>query len=175
MGHNFYDVPLHFKNSTNGSVFSFSTTFIFAIVPKHADIGSNGMAFVISPSNNFQAALPDGYLGLLNDVNMGNSSNHIVAVELDTFQDLEFKDIDDNHVGININILESIISAHAGYFHAGKNGTIKYLNLKSGDPMQVWAEYNGVNKQFNVTLYPIDVPKPDLPLLSLTLDLTSHA
>ncbi|KAL7169227.1 hypothetical protein ACSBR2_034298 [Camellia fascicularis] len=117
-------------------------------------------------------ALLDGYLEHLNDINIGNSLNRIVVVELDTFQDLEFKDKDDNHVGININSLESIISIRTGYFPVGKNGTIKYLNPKRDDPIQVQVKYNGVNKQLNVTLYPIDVPKPDHSLLSLTLDLS---
>ncbi|CAL5351787.1 unnamed protein product [Camellia sinensis] len=148
-GLQFYDIPLHFKNSTNGSVLSFSTTFVFEIIPKRTDIGSNGMVFVISPSNDFQKALPDRYLGLLNDINIGNSLNHIIVVKLDNFQDLEFKDIDDNHVGVNINNLESIISARTGYFPAGKNGIIKYLNLKRGNPML-----------------------PDLSLSSVTLDLS---
>ncbi|KAK6779185.1 hypothetical protein RDI58_021369 [Solanum bulbocastanum] len=32
-GHAFYPTPINFKNLTNGSNFSFSTTFVFAIVP----------------------------------------------------------------------------------------------------------------------------------------------
>ncbi|KAI7996833.1 L-type lectin-domain containing receptor kinase V.9 [Camellia lanceoleosa] len=54
----------------------------------------------------------------------------------------------------------------------GKNGNFTDLNLQSSDPMQVWVEYNGIDKQLNVTLSPIHVPKPDIPLLSLTLDLS---
>ncbi|CAL5351792.1 unnamed protein product [Camellia sinensis] len=37
---------------------------------------------------------------------------------------------------------------------------------------QVWVEYNGIDKQLNVTLSPINVPKPNISLLSLTLDLS---
>ncbi|KAL7169219.1 hypothetical protein ACSBR2_034291 [Camellia fascicularis] len=135
-------------------------------------MGYSSMTFLSISRTPQMKALPDRYLGLLNDINIGNSLNHIVVVKLENFQDLEFKDIDDNHVGVNINSLESIISACTGYFPAGKNGTIKYLNLKRGNPMQVWMEYNGVNKQLNVTLYPIDVPTPDLSLLSVALDLS---
>ncbi|KAL7169216.1 hypothetical protein ACSBR2_034288 [Camellia fascicularis] len=165
-GHAFYNNAVQFKNSTNnGSVISFSTTFIFAIVPEYT--GGSGMAVVISPSKKLQGALP-GYLGLFDDTNIGTSSNHIVAVELDTFQDfdMEIRDKDSNHVGIDINGLKSIKSARAGYFPAGKNGNFTDLNLQSGDPMQVWVEYNGIDKQLNVTLSPINVPKPDIPLLS---------
>ncbi|THG01679.1 L-type lectin-domain containing receptor kinase V.9-like [Camellia sinensis] len=173
-GHAFYNNAVQFKNSTNnGSVISFSTTFIFAIVPEYKQFGGRGMAFVISPSKKLQGALP-GYLGLFDDTNIGTSSNHIVAVELDTFQDfdMEIRDKDSNHVGIDINGLKSIKSARAVSFPAGKNGNFTDLNLQSGDPMQVWVEYNGIDKQLNVTLSPINVPKPDIPLLSLTLDLS---
>ncbi|THF98511.1 L-type lectin-domain containing receptor kinase V.9-like [Camellia sinensis] len=173
IGHAFCNFPLQFKNSTNGgSVISFSTTFIFAIVPEYKKLGGHGLAFVVSPSKELQGTLNAQYLGIFNANNVGNSSNHIVAVELDTVQDFEFKDIDDNHVGIDINGLKSIKSASAGYFPTRENDTFKDLNLKSGDPMQVWVEYNGVDKQLNVTLAPISVPKPDLPLLSLTRDLS---
>ncbi|KAF5941138.1 hypothetical protein HYC85_022305 [Camellia sinensis] len=173
IGQAFCNVPLQFKNSTNdGSVISFSTTFIFAIVQEYPGLGDHGLAFVVSPSIELQGALPFQYLGIFNNTNTGLSSNHIVAVELDTVQDFEFEDIDDNHVGIDINSLVSIKSASAGYFPTRENDTFKDLNLKGGDPMQVWVEYNGVDKQLNVTLSPINVSKPDLPLLSLTQDLS---
>ncbi|CAL5423090.1 unnamed protein product [Camellia sinensis] len=152
IGHAFYNFPLQPKNSTNdGSVISFSTTFIFAIVPEYPRLGGHdhGLAFVVSPSKELQGALPEQYIGIFNNTNTGLSSNHIVAVELDTYQDLEFEDIDDNHVGIDINGLQSIKSASAGYFPTRENDTFKHLNLKSSDPMQVWVEYNGVDKQLN--------------------------
>ncbi|KAK8689046.1 hypothetical protein V6N13_087777 [Hibiscus sabdariffa] len=139
------------ENSTNASVSSFSTTFIFAIVPEF--IGGHGLAFVISPNDEIPGAYPAQYLGLFNLTNMGNSSNHIIAVELDTFCNMEYHDIDDNHVGI-ISIARS--------------------RLPSGDPMQIWMEYDGVDKQLNVTLHPINIPKPKIPILSLKRDLSPY-
>ncbi|XP_058182038.1 L-type lectin-domain containing receptor kinase V.9-like [Rhododendron vialii] len=171
MGHAFYNFPIQFKNSSNASVISFSTTFIFAIVPGYPTLGGHGIAFVMSPNKEIPGALPTQYLGLFNSSNDGNRSNHIVAVELDTVQDFEFNDINDNHVGVDINSLRSIKSAPAGYF-ADQNGSFRELNLISGDPMQVWVEYDGINRQLNVTMSPIHIPKPALPLLSLTKDLS---
>ncbi|KAL7169217.1 hypothetical protein ACSBR2_034289 [Camellia fascicularis] len=140
IGQAFCNVPLQFKNSTNdGSVISFSTTFIFAIVQEYPGLGDHGLAFVVSPSIELQGALPLQYLGIFNNTNTG---------------------------------LVSMKSASAGYSPTCENDTFKDLNLKSGDPMQVWVEYNGVDKQLNVTLSPINVSKPDLPLLSLTQDLS---
>ncbi|XP_034920550.1 L-type lectin-domain containing receptor kinase IV.1-like [Populus alba] len=38
--------------------------------------------------------------------------------------------------------------------------------------MQVWVEYDGMEKQMNVTIAPIDVDKPRRPLLTLSRDLS---
>ncbi|KAG5533150.1 hypothetical protein RHGRI_027389 [Rhododendron griersonianum] len=171
IGHAFYSFPIQFKKSLNAGVISFSTTFIFAIVSDNGNYRGDGLAFVISPNKEIPGAFPKKYLGLFNSTNMENSSNHIVAVELDTFLDYEFDDKDDNHVGIDINSLRSIESAPAGYF-ADQNGAFRNLSLISGDPMQVWVEYDGINRQLNVTMSPIHIPKPELPLLSLTKDLS---
>ncbi|KAG7964860.1 hypothetical protein I3843_09G192200 [Carya illinoinensis] len=46
------------------------------------------------------------------------------------------------------------------------------MRLISGHQMQVWVDYDGVEKQINVTLPPINVDKPKIPLLSLSLDLS---
>lgn len=103
-GHAFYSSPFRFKNSTDGRAFSFSTTFVFGIVPDL--ISGGGFAFTITPSKNLKASSGQ-HLGMLNAADLGNLSNHLVGIEFDTVQNLEFKDIDDNHVGIDINSLVS--------------------------------------------------------------------
>ncbi|KAH8506105.1 hypothetical protein H0E87_013082 [Populus deltoides] len=114
-GHAFYPNPVTFKNSINSTALTFSTTFVFAIIPEYATLGSHGIAFVIAPTRGLPGALPSQYLGLFNETNNGNQTNHVVAVELDTIYSSEFNDINDNHVGIDINGLESGRSASAGY------------------------------------------------------------
>jgi hypothetical protein len=170
MGHAFYPNPITFKSSSNGAVYSFSTTFVFAITSEDSTFGDNGIAFVIAPTKGLPGALPK-YLGLFNGSNNGNVTNHIVAIELDTTENYEFADINDNHVGIDINGLNSKKSASAGYY-ADNNGGFRNLSLTSGEEMQVWVEYDGVEKQINVTLAPLYVGKPKVPLLSLFLDLS---
>ena len=81
-------------------------------------------------------------------------------------QSHEFNDINDNHVGVDINSLESTTSTSASY--CATSGGFMNLTLISGHPMQVWVEYDGVKKQINVTLAPINVDKPKIPLLSLS-------
>ncbi|KAK1302369.1 L-type lectin-domain containing receptor kinase IV.1 [Acorus calamus] len=166
MGHAFYPTSLHFNKS-----FSFSTTFVFAIVPRDAQVSGNGIAFVLSPNTDLPGSKPNQYLGLFNSQNNGNSSNHIVAVELDTILNNEFGDIDDNHVGIDVNGLRSVKAHTAGYFSDGTNRGFRNLGLISGQPMQLWVEYDGPNKELNVTLSPIRVSKP-VPLMSITMDLS---
>ncbi|KAA3485671.1 L-type lectin-domain containing receptor kinase IV.1-like [Gossypium australe] len=171
-GHAFHPHLVDFKNSTNGSVFSFSTTFVFAILPEYPTHSGHGIAFVIAPTKGLPTSLPSQYLGLFNESNNGNDTNHVVAVELDTIRSTEFDDIDDNHVGIDINGLKSDKSISAGYYEDGSHD-VKNLTLISGKRMQVWVEYHGLEKKMDVTLAPFKVPKPNTPLLSLSRDLSS--
>lgn len=169
LGHAFYPNPIRFKNSTKGKAFSFSTAFAFAIVPEYPKLGGHGMAFVISNSKELTGALPSQYLGLLNATDNGNSTNHIFAVEFDTVQDFEFADINDNHVGIDINSMTSNMSAPAAYY-VSKNGT-EPLNLKSGKTIQAWVDYDSVANLLNVSLSMFSV-KPEWPVLSYGVDLS---
>ncbi|KAF9615262.1 hypothetical protein IFM89_022589 [Coptis chinensis] len=171
VGHVFYSFPLSFKNSTNASVNSFSTTFIFKIGSRNPELAGHGIAFAVSPTKNIPYGSSAQYLGLFNRSNDGDPANHIVAIEFDVFENQVFSDINGNHVGIDINGLVSNISISAGYF-SDDDGKFRAINLKSGDPILVWVEYNGTEKQLNVTLSPVNVPKPSRSLLSAALDLS---
>ncbi|KAL6644813.1 hypothetical protein ACP70R_016421 [Stipagrostis hirtigluma subsp. patula] len=171
-GHAFFPTPLHFQAPPNGTAIkSFSATFVFAIISEHAQLSDHGLAFVVAPSKNLSAATGAQYLGLLNISDNGKASNHILAVELDTVLSPELHDIDSNHVGIDVNNLQSVNSHTAGYY---EDGTGKFLNLTlmSRKAMQLWVEYNGRTMELNVTLAPLDVVKPRKPLLSTTIDLS---
>ncbi|KAL5992001.1 hypothetical protein ACLOJK_012913 [Asimina triloba] len=173
--HAFYSLPLTFKNGTSNAthVSSFSTSFVFAIVVSHeapSGLSGHGMAFVVSPKDK-PTGLPFEYLGLFNATSNGDPATHLFAVELDTMQNPEFGDVDSNHVGIDVNGLASIKSATAGYY-SDEDGGFEAVTLASGDPIQVWMEYDAGGKQLNVTLHPIDVPRPSRPLLALDLDLS---
>ncbi|XP_028783533.1 L-type lectin-domain containing receptor kinase IV.1-like [Neltuma alba] len=164
-GHAFYSEPIAFvKNS------SFSTSFVFAIRSEYPTLSGHGIAFVISSTKTLPGALPSQFLGLFNETNNGHPTNHVLAVELDTIQNSEFEDINDNHVGIDINGLNSVKSAPAGYYADGSQ--FQNLSLISGLPMQVWLDYDGGKNQISVTLAPINVKKPETPLLTLSHDLS---
>ncbi|MCL7026455.1 hypothetical protein MKW94_008663 [Papaver nudicaule] len=172
IGHAFFSSPVQFKNNGSTVPVSFSTTFIFAI---SSEFGSNnlsgqGMAFVIAPQRGLPGAQSNQYLGLFNDSNNGKSTNHVLAVELDTVYNVEFDTVKGPHVGIDINGLRSVNSTSPAY---SANGRSKNLSLISGEPMQVWVEYDGIDKELTVTLAPINVSKPNVPLLSWSQDLSN--
>jgi hypothetical protein len=146
-GHAFYRTPLQFKDSPNGTAQSFSLAFVVAILSATSYMSTDGMAFVIAPGKNFSNASPAQYLGLLDSHSTGPanaSRNHFLAVELDTIKNDEFQDMDDNHVGVDVNALSSVESSSAA-FYDDKDGTLKNLSLISTDGklMQVWVDYDG--------------------------------
>ncbi|KAK3415768.1 hypothetical protein EUGRSUZ_H01491 [Eucalyptus grandis] len=169
-GHAFHPYPVQFKNLPNGSIKSFSTTFVFAIQPPYASMRGSGFAFVVAPQSGLHGSLPGRYLGMFNETNNGNFSNHVFGVELDTFLSFEFQDINDNHIGIDLNGLTSVMSAPAGYYQ--DNGEFNNLSLISGQAMQVWVDYDGTDKLIKITLAPTNVKKPKIPLLYLIQDLS---
>ncbi|XP_077237170.1 L-type lectin-domain containing receptor kinase SIT2-like [Tasmannia lanceolata] len=50
--------------------------------------------------------------------------------------------------------------------YTNENGGIMNLSLLSGEPMQVWVEYNGSDEKLDVTISPVKTAKPNCPLLS---------
>ncbi|XP_010469280.1 PREDICTED: putative L-type lectin-domain containing receptor kinase V.6 [Camelina sativa] len=159
---------ISFKNQ------SFNVNFLFGIVSEHKQQASHGMAFLFSHSKSLPGASSDQYLGLFNEKNNGNTSNNVIAIELDIHKDDEFGDIDDNHVGININGLRSVVSASAGYYD-DKDGKFRNLSLISGKVMRLSMAYSHTDMQLNVSLCPAEfIVPPKRPLLSLNRDLSHY-
>ncbi|KAK8930628.1 L-type lectin-domain containing receptor kinase S.4 [Platanthera zijinensis] len=169
LGRAFYPHALRFKTSAAGDVFSFSTAFAFAIVPEYPKLGGHGFAFVLSPTKELAGALPSQYLGLLNSSDNGNATNHLFAVEFDTVQDFEFQDINDNHVGVDVDSLVSSKSAAAAYLDSNDRQLVP-VNLKSGITIQAWVDYDGNAKVLNLTLAPFS-SRPSSSLFSFPIDL----
>lgn len=171
LGRALYPVPIYLKNSSANTTSSFGTTFVFSITPMYPTLGGHGMAFLMTPSRSLSGAFPSQYLGLLNADNEGNASDHLFAVEFDVVQDLEFADIDGNHVGINLNRMKSIYSSTAAYWTP--NGTKETINLKGSQNIQAWIQYDGLRQQLNVSIAPVAQRQPMIPLLSVHVDLSN--
>ncbi|WZZ52384.1 hypothetical protein YC2023_052491 [Brassica napus] len=168
-GHAFYSSPIRFKPPGQNRTLSFSTSFVIVMVPEYVTLGGHGLAFAITSTPDLQNSLPSQYFGLLNS-SRANFSSNFLAVEFDTVRDLDFDDINDNHVGIDINTLESSTSTPAGYFLP--NTTKKELFLDSGRVFQAWVDYDSDKKKLDVKLSPLS-EKPKLSLLSYNVDLSS--
>ncbi|KAL1218582.1 L-type lectin-domain containing receptor kinase S.4 [Cardamine amara subsp. amara] len=169
IGHAFYSLPIRFKPTGVNRAMPFSMSFAIAMVPEFVTLGGHGLAFAITSTPDLRGYLPSQYLGLLNSSRV-NFSSLFFAVEFDTVRDLEFEDINDNHVGIDINSMESSSSTPAGYFLA--NSTKKELFLDGGRLIQAWIDYDSIKKRLDVKLSPFS-EKPKLSLLSCNVDLSS--
>uniref|UniRef100_A0A0D9W0U6 non-specific serine/threonine protein kinase n=1 Tax=Leersia perrieri TaxID=77586 RepID=A0A0D9W0U6_9ORYZ len=157
-GHGFHSSPVNLRNSSTGKAVSFSTTFVFAIVPKYPDAHGHGLAFALSPSASVPGAVAGKYLGIFSN---GERQPRIVAVEFDTAMDEELGDIDDNHVGVDVGGVRSVASRTAG------------ISLIGGEPLQAWIDYDGESGRLDVTLSPAGVPRPATPLVTSVVNLSS--
>ncbi|XP_021730613.1 L-type lectin-domain containing receptor kinase VIII.1-like [Chenopodium quinoa] len=154
-GRVFYSRPVKFRQAGTNFPVSFTTFFSFAISNLNPSSIGGGLAFIISPDNDSNGAA-GGFLGLNQGSNPG-----FVAVEFDTLMDVEFKDINSNHVGLD---LGSMVSAHVSDLD-----TIN-VDLKSGDLINTWIDYSGLTQIFSISISYSNV-KPKLPLLSFSFDL----
>uniref|UniRef100_A0A1J3J679 non-specific serine/threonine protein kinase n=1 Tax=Noccaea caerulescens TaxID=107243 RepID=A0A1J3J679_NOCCA len=160
----FYNKPVRLldKNSTVGS---FSTSFIFVIIPTSSSNGGFGFTFTLSPTPYRPDAESGQYLGLLNKKNDGKSTNHVFAVEFDTVQGFgDGFDRTGNHIGLNFNNLASDFQEPVVYFD--NDDRKEDFSLQGGDPIQALLDYDGPTQTLNFTVYPADKSKPARPLIS---------
>jgi hypothetical protein len=174
IGRALYPKKIPTKNSS--FVYPFSTSFIFSIsmAPFEDTLPGNGLVFIFTPIKGIQGTSSAQHLGLFNLTNNGNSNNHVFGVEFDVFMNQEFDDINDNHVGIDINSLKSYVSYDVGFWSddgkSEKDKIFKKLKLNNGENYQVWIDYE--DSLINVTLAKLGMKKPIKPLLNVSLNLS---
>jgi serine/threonine protein kinase len=171
--HAIHPAPFRFRNAS--TVRSFSASFVFGILCPDDDNCGHGIILFVAPGGyDFSTAFPSQYIGFVNSTSNGAAANHIFGVELDTDQNNEFRDINGNHVGIDVDGLTSVASASAGYF-GDDDGAFRNLTLASRDrkAMQVWVDYDGEAKQITVAIAPVGMARPVKPLLSTAYDLST--
>ncbi|WZY81193.1 hypothetical protein YC2023_027577 [Brassica napus] len=161
----FYNKPVRLLDN-NSTVRSFSTSFVFVIIPSSSNNGGFGFTFTLSPTPNRPDAETAQYLGLLNEDDDGDPDNHVFAVEFDTVQG--YKDSTDrigNHIGLNFNSLSSHVQEPVAYYD--KEGHKEDFQLTSGEPIQVFMDYHGRTRTLTITVYPTRLgSKPTTPLIS---------
>ncbi|XP_039140371.1 seed lectin-like [Dioscorea cayenensis subsp. rotundata] len=128
-------------DSKTGEMTDFTTRFTFQINSFNESVYGDGLAFFLSPDPSiipFSSA--GGFLGLVNTTtkSINVTANSIVAVEFDSFKN--DWDPSDDHVGINVNSIQSVES-------------IKWnSSIKNGRPANAWISYNASSMNLSVFL-----------------------
>ncbi|KAI4310723.1 hypothetical protein MLD38_035678 [Melastoma candidum] len=161
-GRALYSNPVRFlRTSPSGpSVASFSTFFSFSVTNLNPSSIGGGLAFLLSP-NSDTVGSPGGFLGL-GSSNGGFGS--FVAVEFDTLMDVEFNDINGNHVGVDVGGVVSSRVADLGAID---------VDLKTGNLINSWIDYDGGAGILRVSVSYSNL-KPEQPVLSVDLDLSKY-
>ncbi|XP_028795367.1 L-type lectin-domain containing receptor kinase VII.1 [Neltuma alba] len=169
IGRALYSQKIPTKVPNSSYVNPFSTSFIFAMAPYKNVLPGHGLVFIFTPVRGIQGTSSAQNLGFLNFTNNGDSGNHVFGVEFDVFRNQEFDDINDNHVGIDVNSLKSVVANDAGYWpDDGKS--FEELTLNDGENYQVWIDYE--DSLINVTMARVGSKRPRRPLLNVSLNLS---
>ncbi|KAG8376980.1 hypothetical protein BUALT_Bualt09G0120700 [Buddleja alternifolia] len=146
--------PINLVNGKSRNTVSFSSYFVFSMSGENGD----GLAFVMLPFGFPLNVFDGGSMGML-----GERKMKFLAIEFDTFRDGKYGDVNDNHVGIDI---EGPVSVKVS------NVSSVNLVLNSGEKLQAWIDYEASSKRFEVRLTRFGENRPVDPLLSYPIDLS---
>lgn len=169
IGRALYPSKIVTKQANSSYVLPFSTSFIFAMAPNKNFGPGHGIVFLFVPRTGIEGTESSQNLGLLNLTNIGNPEDHLFGVEFDVFKNQEFKDINDNHVGLDINSLVSEVAHEAGFWPDDGKPFVP-LKMNNGKTYQVWIDYK--DSHINVTMAPSGMQRPKKPLLNANLNLS---
>lgn len=150
-----YNKPIQFRQEKTHFPVSFSTFFTFSVINLNPSSVGGGLAFLITKDDQ-EVGDAGGSLGLQSaDLSL------FVGVEFDTLMDVEYEDINGNHVGVDLN---SLVSSEVCDLSEVE------VELKSGNLVNAWIEFDGPTKILNVSVSYSNL-QPKQPLLSMHLDL----
>ncbi|KAF7026049.1 hypothetical protein CFC21_038187 [Triticum aestivum] len=151
VGRALYAQPVPLWDAITGELARFTTSFTFEI-KVNSELSGDGMTFFLGhyPPTSIPDPLDNGRnLGLFNKSvgTVATGDNRVVAVEFDTFLNVE-SDNSDSHMGIDVN---SIIS------RAYTNVAVPGKNLTSNLPMTCHISYSNDTKILAAVLQIVDV------------------
>ncbi|CAI0406640.1 unnamed protein product [Linum tenue] len=129
-----YSKPFRLHRNRGHVKATFTTTFVLQINPKTQPPGE-GMAFILTESPVLPGNSSGQWLGVVNSITNGSSSRGVVAVEFDSRKSYP-EDLDDNHVGLDINSVYSVRQEPLSEFG---------VNLSASDIVTARVHYDGSN------------------------------
>ncbi|KAK1407216.1 hypothetical protein QVD17_38830 [Tagetes erecta] len=162
IGRAFYSTKIQMIQPNN-TLTSFTTQFVFSILPEISSSPGFGITFVLSNVTEPPGAVGGQYLGLFSNT-PASVPAPLIAVEFDTGINNELNETNDNHVGVDLNNAESEVSVFAGYYDL--NGSLIPVEMRNGQNVHAWIEFDGSRSEINVTIAPVGMNKPVRPLLS---------
>lgn len=159
-GRVFYKDPFRLWSKREG-VATFNTTFVLNIANQTSP-GGEGLAFILAAGPTLPDKTDGEWLGIVNAAANGSRDAHVVAIEFDTRKSYP-EDLDDNHVGLDVNSISSIKQVSLSDYG---------VNLSSGSNLSVTVQYDGKN----ITVF---LPRKDgkgayTPIISQSLDLSEY-
>jgi serine/threonine protein kinase len=173
IGRALYKHPVQFFQETNSSqlvpqLASFSTSFVFGIVMPNTGWRGDGFAFVIVSSNATDPTVATGgWMGLSNSTDNGNASNHLFAVEFDTFYNPELGDPSDSHIGVDVNGVRSIQTYNLCSDSSSSSTNCSYFGPWSGSYLYGWIDYTAETSSLEV-YFSYNTSKPQTPQLAVS-------
>ncbi|KAG0478729.1 hypothetical protein HPP92_013448 [Vanilla planifolia] len=150
--------PVRLRHPTTGAALPFSTFFSFTVANLNPSSIGGGLAFLIT-SDDSGIGDPGGFLGLISRAGGGPG---VVAVEFDTLMDVEFDDINGNHVGVDINsmVSEQVVDL-----------TSAGIDFKSGNLVNVWIDYDRGVLQVSISYSNV---RPESSIIAFPVDLAKY-
>ncbi|XVF39113.1 hypothetical protein PTKIN_Ptkin01aG0009300 [Pterospermum kingtungense] len=161
IGRALYIYPIRFLDLKSQDTVSFTCRFSFSITPNPLCPFGDGVAFLIT-SNADSIGFSNGYMGL---PQIGlDSEDSYFAVEFDTSFNPSVGDINDNHIGVDVNTVVSLASVDV---------VSKGIDLKSGKKITAWIEYKDSAKLITIWVS-YSSTKPASPVLVAQTDLSNQ-
>ncbi|BBN05892.1 hypothetical protein MPTK1_3g16760 [Marchantia polymorpha subsp. ruderalis] len=164
-----YSPGIRLMDPVSNRVASFRTNFTFNMGGEYSRPGE-GMAFVMQGNPDYQGH-GGGFLGLYNKD--GKAGTPTLAIEFDTYRDwfygfFRYNDINSNHVGLDIESINSKLQVDAGVFG---------IDLAKERTVTAWIDYVPPTENFDGNLQvriSADTTRPLLALISYDVDLSKH-
>ncbi|XP_041026365.1 probable L-type lectin-domain containing receptor kinase S.5 [Juglans microcarpa x Juglans regia] len=160
-GRVFYKKPFRLWSKSKGVTASFNTTFVLRINPVTSP-GGEGLAFILTADTTLPEASQGQWLGIVNASTNGSSQAEVVAIEFDTRKSYP-EDLDENHVGLDVNSIYSIKQVSLTGFG---------VDLSSNSDVRARVEYDGKTKSVVVSIS--NATGELKPVISLPLNLSDH-